>query len=51
MIHRIHTATRPTVSLDATFDSDSSFSLLQTMSDPEGDRTDDVDTRRGGRQS
>jgi len=43
MIHRIHTATRPTVSLDASFDSAGSFSLLQTMSDPEGDRTDDVD--------
>lgn len=44
MIHRIHTATRPTVSLDAAFETDSSFSLLQTMSDPEGDRTGDVDT-------
>lgn len=43
MIHRIHTATRPTVSLDATFDGDSGFSLLQMMSDPEGDRTDGVD--------
>lgn len=43
MIRRIHAATRPTVSLDATVDSDSSFSLLQTMSDPEGDRTGDVD--------
>jgi RNA polymerase primary sigma factor len=44
MIRRIHAATRPTVSLDATIDTDSNFSLLQTMSDPEGDRTDDVDT-------
>ena len=44
MIHRIHAATRPTVSLDAAFDADSGFSLLQTMSDPEGDRTDDFDT-------
>ena len=43
MIHRIHTATRPTVSLDASFDAETNFSLLQTMSDPEGDRTDDVD--------
>ena len=43
MIHRIHAATRPTVSLDASFDADSNFSLLQTMSDPEGDRTGDVD--------
>ena len=44
MIHRIHTATRPTVSLDATYDRESSFSLLQTMSDPDGDRTSHVDT-------
>ena len=43
MIQRIHTATRPTISLDATLDSDSSFNLMQTMSDPEGDRTADVD--------
>ena len=43
MIQRIHTATRPTISLDATFDSDSNFNLMQTMSDPEGDRTGDVD--------
>jgi len=43
MIRRIHTATRPTISLDATLDSDSNFNLLQTMSDPEGDRTADVD--------
>ena len=43
MIQRIHTATRPTVSLDASLDSDSSFNLLQIMSDPEGDRTGDVD--------
>ena len=43
MIQRIHAATRPTVSLNATFDNDSSFSLLQTMSDPESDHADDVD--------
>ena len=43
MIQRIHTATRPTISLDASLDSDSSFNLLQIMSDPEGDRTGDVD--------
>ena len=43
MIQRIHAATRPTISLDATLDSDSSFNLLQTMSDPEGDRTGEVD--------
>ena len=43
MIHRIHTATRPTVSLDASLDAASSFTLLQTMCDPDGDRTEDVD--------
>lgn len=43
MIQRIHTATRPTISLDATIDSDSNFNLMQTMSDPEGDRTGDID--------
>ena len=42
-IRHIHTATRPTISLDATLDSDSNFNLMQTMSDPEGDRTADVD--------
>jgi len=44
MIHRIQTATRPTISLDATYDRGTSFNLLQTMSDPEGDRTGDVDS-------
>ncbi len=44
MIQRIHAATRPTISLDASLDTESNFSLLQTMSDPEGDRTEDVDT-------
>jgi RNA polymerase primary sigma factor len=43
MIRRIHTATRPTISLDASIDGETRFSLLQTMSDPEGDRTTDVD--------
>jgi len=43
MIRRIHAATRPTVSLDANLDRENSFSLLSTMSDPEGDRTGDVD--------
>jgi RNA polymerase primary sigma factor len=43
MIRRIHTATRPTISLDAAIDHESSFNLLQTMSDPEGDRTPDMD--------
>ena len=44
MIRRIHAATRPTISLNASIDSESSFSLLQTMSDPESDPTVDVDT-------
>jgi RNA polymerase primary sigma factor len=44
MIRRIHTATRPTISLDASLDADGQFSLLQMMSDPESDHTSDVDT-------
>ena len=44
MIHRIHTATRPTISLDATVDQDSSFTLLQVMSDSDADRTAEVDS-------
>ena len=44
MIRRIHAATRPTISLNGSIDSQSGFSLLQTMSDPESDRTVDVDT-------
>ncbi len=43
MIQRIHAATRPTISLDASIDTESNFSLLQIMSDPEGDHTEDVD--------
>ncbi len=44
MIRRIHAATRPTVSLDATIDTEGNFSLLHMMSDPEADRsTDEVD--------
>ena len=43
MIHCIHTATRPTISLDASLDRETNFSLLQTMSDPEGDRTEEID--------
>ncbi|HKM54108.1 MAG TPA: sigma-70 family RNA polymerase sigma factor [Isosphaeraceae bacterium] len=43
LVQRIHTATRPAISLDAAFDKDSSFNLLQTMSDPDGDRTAEVD--------
>jgi RNA polymerase primary sigma factor len=36
MIHRIHTATRPTISLDATLDRESSFRLAEAMSAPAG---------------
>lgn len=43
MIHRIHSATRPTISLDAAIDQESRFTLLHTMSDPDADRTDEVD--------
>lgn len=44
MIRRIHAATRPTVSLDASLDSAGQFRLSQAMSDPEGDRTGEVET-------
>lgn len=44
MIRRIHAATRPTVSLNATIDGEANFSLLQTISDTETDGGDDVDT-------
>ena len=43
MIRRIHAATRPTVSLNASRSGDSNFSLLQMMSDPDGDRVGDSD--------
>ena len=39
MIHCIHTATRPTVSLDAMVNSSADFTLIQARSDPEEDRT------------
>ena len=44
LIRFIHAATRPSVSLDATRHTNANFSLLQTISDPEGDRTSQVDT-------
>ena len=44
LIRFIHAATRPSISLDATRDTGANFSLLQTISDPEGDRTEKVDT-------
>ncbi|MDX2037985.1 MAG: sigma-70 family RNA polymerase sigma factor [Isosphaeraceae bacterium] len=43
MIQRIHTATRPTLSLDASLDVETNFSLQHTMSDPDGDAIADVD--------
>ncbi len=43
MIRHIHTATRPTLSLDATIGDETHFSLLQTMGVAEVDRTDDID--------
>jgi RNA polymerase primary sigma factor len=44
MIRRIQTATRPTLSLDASLDRDSRFNLLQTMTDPHSERTVEVDS-------
>lgn len=44
IIDRIHAATRRTISLDATVTRDSDFTVMRTMSDLEGDRTDQVDT-------
>ncbi len=43
VIQRIHAATRPTISLDAGVSGDSNFSLLQMMSDRDGDPNEDVD--------
>jgi RNA polymerase primary sigma factor len=44
LIHFIHAATRPSVSFDATRHANANFNLLQTISDPEGDRTAQIDT-------
>lgn len=41
LIQRIHTATRPTVSLNATLDFESSFSLMHTISETEYEMNDD----------
>jgi RNA polymerase primary sigma factor len=44
-IRRIHNATRPALSLNASFDSDGRFSLIHLMSEPEQDRSaDDAET-------
>ena len=45
LIRRIHTATRPSISLDAHYDNTNDFNLLQTISIPaDSDPLDDVDT-------
>jgi RNA polymerase primary sigma factor len=45
LIRRIHTATRPSLSLDANYDSHGDFNLLQTVSaSADADPLDDVDT-------
>ncbi len=44
IISFIHAATRPAVSLDASRNRSANFNLLQTISDPEGDVTSQVDT-------
>ncbi|MFM1800684.1 MAG: hypothetical protein RJA81_36, partial [Planctomycetota bacterium] len=41
LIQRIHTATRPTVSLNATFDCESSFTLMHTIPENEFEFQDD----------
>jgi RNA polymerase primary sigma factor len=43
MIRRIHTATRPTVSLNSTLDGNSGFSLIQAMGEPESERAEDLE--------
>jgi RNA polymerase primary sigma factor len=43
MIQRIHTATRPTISLDASLETHSNFNLIGTMAAPEEDRADVTD--------
>ncbi len=41
LIRSVHTATRPTISLNATIDSDSTFSLIQTIVQKEVEEADD----------
>ncbi len=43
-LQRIHAATRPSLSLNASFDHNGEFTLLQTMSDPDADNTELFDT-------
>ena len=43
-IRFIHAATLPSLSLDANRHPSANFNLLQTISDPEGDRTTQIDT-------
>jgi RNA polymerase primary sigma factor len=44
IVHFIHAATRPAISLDATRNVNAGFNLLQTISDPDSDPTTQVDT-------
>jgi RNA polymerase primary sigma factor len=44
IIHFIHTATRPAVSLDTARSGGEKITLIQTISDPDGDRTSQVDS-------
>ncbi len=44
IIHYIHAATRPAISLDASRSGGAGFNLLQTISDPESDPTSQIDT-------
>ncbi len=44
IIHFIHAATRPAVSLDTARSGGDKLTLLQTISDPDGDRTSQVDS-------
>jgi RNA polymerase primary sigma factor len=43
MIHRVHTATRPTVSLNVTKDTHSTFSLIETITAPDDDDIESAD--------
>jgi len=46
-IQRIQSATRPTVSLDAQFDDDSGFSMMEALSDDRAERVDTFDSDDG----
>ena len=44
IIHYIHAATRPAISLDASRSGGAGFNLLQTISDPDSDPSSQIDT-------